>query len=269
MKTSRILAMFVATTLLATAIPASAAVALPNSMTALGDSVTRGFNACGWYTDCVAGSWSTGTNPSSHSHYLKIKAANPAIGNRVFNDARTGAKMAELPDQAKAAVSHGVDYLTILMGANDICTQSEALMTPVATYRKDLDTALATLKSGLPNATVYLLSLPDVRHLWSIAKDDSSARSFWSVAKICQSVLVNPTSTAQADVDRRGRVRQRTIDYNTQLQQACQAYGSRCVYDENRIFNYPFKFEQISRWDYFHPNAEGQKVLADITYRLH
>jgi hypothetical protein len=38
--------------LLLLADPAYAAVTPPNSMASMGDSITRGFNACGWYVDC-------------------------------------------------------------------------------------------------------------------------------------------------------------------------------------------------------------------------
>jgi hypothetical protein len=33
---------------------------LPRSMAALGDSISRGFDACGFYADCSFRSWSTG-----------------------------------------------------------------------------------------------------------------------------------------------------------------------------------------------------------------
>lgn len=239
---------------------------IPSSMSSLGDSITRGFNACGWYSDCTDRSWSTGGYASVNSHYLRIKAKNSAITGLNFNDARTGAKMADLNGQAQTAVSRGVQYVTILMGANDACTSTEAGMTPVSTYRAQLDAALATLKNGLPNAAVFVGSVPDVKRLWFIGKDNSSARSAWNGFGICQSMLANPQSTAQADVDRRNRVQQRVIDFNTQLAQACLAYGANCKYDGNANFNYQFVLSQVSGWDYFHPNTAGQQVLANISY---
>jgi lysophospholipase L1-like esterase len=245
---------------------ANAAPPIPSSMTALGDSITRGFNACGWFVDCTARSWSAGDYASVNSHYLRIQAKNAAITGFNYNDAKTGAKMIDLNGQATTAVSRGVQYVTILMGANDACTSDEASMTPVTTYRAQLDQALATLKNGLPNAAVFIASVPDVKRLWFIGKDSSSARNAWSAGKICQSMLANPTSTLQADVDRRARVQQRVIDFNTQLAQACTAYGANCKFDGNAVFNYQFVLSQVSTWDYFHPNTTGQAVLASVTY---
>ncbi|MER6596695.1 SGNH/GDSL hydrolase family protein [Micromonospora purpureochromogenes] len=238
----------------------------PSAMASLGDSITRGFNACGWYVDCTSRSFSTGDNSTVNSHYLRIRAVNPNIQGRNLNDARSGAKSADMYGQAGTAVSQGVGYVTMLIGANDACTSSESTMTPVATYRTNIDSALARLKAGLPNAKVLVISIPDIQRLWSVGKGSGSARTAWSAFGICQSMLANPTSTAQADVDRRTRVRQRVVDFNTQLAQACAAYGPNCDFDDNAVFNYPFALSQVSTWDYFHPNTSGQAVLAGVSY---
>jgi lysophospholipase L1-like esterase len=238
----------------------------PSSMASMGDSITRGFNACGWYVDCPSRSFSTGTTTSVNSHYNRILAKNPAISGRNFNDARSGAKVADMFGQAGTAVSQGVGYVTILIGANDACTSSEASMTSVTAFRASIDSALARLKAGLPNAKVAVLSVPNVWQLWNVGRTSSSARSTWSLFGICQSLLANPTSTNQADVDRRARVRQRVVDFNTQLAAACAAYGANCDFDDNAIFNFAFSLSQVSTWDYFHPNASGQTVLASVSY---
>ncbi|MFC6023204.1 SGNH/GDSL hydrolase family protein [Plantactinospora solaniradicis] len=238
----------------------------PNSMASMGDSITRGFNACGWYVDCPSRSFSTGDDASVNSHYLRIRAVNPAINGRNHNDGRSGAKSADMAGQAGTAVSQGVDYVTMLIGANDACTSSESSMTSVGTFRSNIDAALGRLKSGLPNARVFVISVPDIQRLWSVGRGSVAARSAWSLFGICQSMLANPTSNAQADVDRRNRVRQRVVDFNTQLAQACAAYGSNCAFDDNAVFNFPFALGQLSSWDYFHPNASGQQALANISY---
>ncbi len=249
---------------LLTASPAVAATPPPNSMASMGDSITRGFNACGWYVDCTSRSFSTGDYSSVNSHYLRIRAVNPNIRN--YNDAKTGAASADMYGQAGSAVSQGVEYVTMLIGANDACTGSESTMTSVATFRANIDSALNRIKAGLPAARVAVISIPDIYRLWYVGKDSSSARSAWSLFGICQSMLANPTSTSQTDVDRRARVRQRVIDYNTQLAQSCTAYGANCDFDDNAVFSYPFVLSQISTWDYFHPNTSGQAVLASVSY---
>src|SRR5436309_3121237 len=93
--------------------------------------------------------------------------------------------------------------------------------------------ALATVVSaaGPPAARVFVVSVPDIKRLWAIGKDNGNARFAWGAFGICQSMLANPTSTAAADTARRDRVRQQVIDYNVQLAQACAAYGANCKFD--------------------------------------
>lgn len=237
----------------------------PNSIASMGDSITRGFNSCGWYVDCTSRSWSTGDDSYVNSHRLRIAAINPNFSAQ-YNDAVSGARASDMAGQASNVVNQHVQYVTIEIGANDACTSSESAMTPVSTYRSQIDAALATLRGGLPDTKVFIASVPDIKRLWFIGKDSATARFYWWLGGICQSMLANPTSTAQADVDRRNRVRQRAIDYNTQLAQACAAYGPNCKFDNNAVFNYPFALSQVSGWDYFHPNRDGQRAFAAVTY---
>src|SRR5688572_13271785 len=97
----------------------------PNSMASLGDSITRAFNTGGLpFTDAAGNSWSTGTRSSVQSHYVRILAAEPAILERNFNDAESGAQMVDLDAQVSTVNKQNVAYITILIGANDLCTRT-------------------------------------------------------------------------------------------------------------------------------------------------
>jgi lysophospholipase L1-like esterase len=237
---------------------------VPASMASLGDSITRGFNACGWFFDCTSRSWSTGANDGVTSHYERLQAIDPTMSSRT-NLARSGAKMAELPGQAQGAVDRAVGYVTILMGANDACTSSEDAMTPVADFEASVTDAFAVLAGAAAPPAVLVSSIPDIHRLWEVGKDSSSARTAWSTYGICQSMLANPTSTADADVERRARVRQRVIDYNAVLAGVC-AQHDFCTDDAQMVFEFPFERSHLSSWDYFHPNTSGQNVLAEVTW---
>jgi lysophospholipase L1-like esterase len=247
-------------------ITAPAIVNYPGSIASTGDSITRAFNTGSIpFTDSAGNSWSTGTNSTVMSHYSRILIDHTPISGHSFNDAVTGAQMVDLNSQVQSAVTQGVAYVTILLGANDACTDTEAQMTPVATYRAQFQTALNTVTAGLPDARIFVLSVPNVYNLWFILKDDASARSTWNLFGICQSLLANPTSTAQADVDRRNRVKQRVIDYNTQLAQVC-ATSIHCKFDNNAAFNTNFVPSDVSTRDYFHPTIAGQAKIATVSY---
>jgi len=238
----------------------------PGSIASMGDSISRGFNACGFFMDCVGRSFSTGNDAGINSHYLRIRAKNAAIAGRSYNDARSGAKAADMPGQADKAVSQGAQYVTVLIGANDACTSSETTMTTVEAFRGSIDAALGKLKTGLPTARVLVISIPDLKRLWATGKDNADARNTWGLRGICKAMPATPGAPAAADAARRDRVRQRVVDFNTQLAQACAAYGRGCAFDGNAAFDYAFSLNQVSTWDYFHPNASGQAILAQISY---
>jgi lysophospholipase L1-like esterase len=247
-------------------VPSAALAAYPSSIAATGDSITRAFNT-GWIplVDWPSNSWSTGASATVNSHFRRILAANPAIAGRSYNDAETGADMGDLNAQAARAVAQRAEYVTILIGGNDLCASSEAGMAPVATFRAQFEAAMQTLSSGLPDARIYVVSVPDVYRLWEIYRTSLAARLVWTTAGICQSMLANPGSTAPADVARRARVRQRNIDYNTQLAQVCALY-IHCRYDANAAFETDFVRSDVSSLDYFHPTVSGQAKLAAVSW---
>lgn len=239
-------------------------VPLPRSMAALGDSITRGFDACDLFADCPNVSWSTGGQAGLASQYRLLAGRQPQLTGRAHNDARTGARAVDLEGQARQAVAQGVDYVTIMVGANDVCQPSEADMTPVAVFSAQIERALAVLRAGLPHAHVFVASIPNLFHLWQAGHDDSSAGFIWSLGLVCKSMLGDPTSLDPAATARRARVLQREVQDNAALRAACERRPA-CRFDGGAVFNAPISLDQLSRWDFFHPNAKGQAALAAIT----
>jgi lysophospholipase L1-like esterase len=247
---------------------AAQAVSYPDSMASTGDSITRAYNTGFFpYTDNTAGSWSTGTNTSVASHYARLLALNPAIRGKNFNYARSGARMADLNGQLMSVASRNVDYVTVLMGGNDVCTSSPATMTSVADFGAQFTLALDTFTSSSPNTRIFVASIPRVQRLWSTLKNNGTARVVWSLFGVCQSMLRNPLSTAAADVARRTAVDEREQAFNGVLESVCAAHP-HCLFDGNATFNYAFSTADISTRDYFHPSLTGQKNLAAGTWAV-
>lgn len=245
----------------------SAVTGYPSYLAAAGDSITRGYDADsqGSPGERLQYSWATGTSSTVDSFYLRLLAANPAISGQVANDAATGAKMADLQGQLQNAVSQHAQEVVILMGANDVCTSTEASMTPVATFKSEFSSAMSTLSHGLPDARISVLSIPSVYHLWQVLHTNATARFVWTLAGICQSMLANPNSTAQADVDRRNAVLAHEKQFNAALQSVCARYV-HCRWDGNVLFNYPFVASDANTLDYFHPSISGQTKLASVEW---
>lgn len=235
----------------------------PGDMAALGDSITQAMNSSGAsFGDHPENSWSTGYDARDgiSSHYERIKAKDSSISNQNHNFAVSGAKMADLAAQADKAVAAGADYVTILLGANDVCASSKDAMTSVEDYRAQFRAGADRLKAGLPaGAKVYVVSVPDVYQLWKLYDGDSRAESVWSTFKICQSMLSNGITESD-----RQFVRQRNVDFNAVLQEEAAAYGFH--FDGHAVFNYRFAKTDVSTLDYFHPSKAGQANLATVTW---
>jgi len=251
------------------ALASSAALAAyPNSMAATGDSITRAFNTCSFpFIDCPQNSWATGTEATVNSFYLRIRAVNRAIEGRAFNDARSGARMADLAGQIANVIRQRVEYVTIAMGANDVCTSEETTMTSVASFESSLRTALNNLTRELPAVKISLGSVPNVYWLWELLHTNRSAVSTWNSFGICQALLRNATSTSREDEERRLRVQRRNVEFNTVLRNTCATYAN-CEYDADTGYNYRFEAGEVSTRDYFHPSVRGQATIARIEFSL-
>ena len=242
--------------------PAWAAAPLPASMAAIGDSITRAYDVCCSYGDHPGQSWSTGATSYDGitSHYERIKQLNPAITGHAANDAVTGAKMAQAPGQATQAASQHARYVTILLGANDLCTSSAATMTSTDTFRSQFSQAMATLMAQDRKPYVFVSSIPNLYQLWQVLRGNSLARTVWAVANICPSMLGATRTEAE-----RQQVVAREQAFNQILADGCRQYAT-CRWDNWAVYNYQFSASQVSTLDYFHPSLSGQASLARVTW---
>ena len=239
--------MLAALLVLAIGVSSASAVKPPKVMAALGDSITRAFNAPN-FGDNPANSWSTGTNPAVNSQFLRIQAIDPGRNPVAFNDAVSGARMEHAQAQAANAVAQGADYVTIEMGGNDACKPTIAQQTPTATYRAQFQAAIDTIATGLPKAYIYVASIPNINTLHTIFTSpvpDPNALTRWSAFNVCQALLANPLSTAAADVQRRADFQAQVQAYNQQLAEVCGAY-KRCLYDGGAAYNTAFTTSDVA-----------------------
>lgn len=237
----------------------------PNSVAAVGDSITRGFDACAVLSDCPEVSWATGDSAEVDSLAVRLLGRTRAAGHS-WNYAETGARMADLPAQVAAAAAKRPQLVTVMIGANDACRSSTAAMTPVAEFRAGLRKAFATLREELPRAQVYVSSVPDLKRLWSQGRTNPLGKQVWKLG-ICPTMLGDADALDAAAVQRRDTVRKRVEAYNEVLEQVC-AKDRRCRFDGGAVYAYRFGTDALSQWDWFHPSVSGQARLAEIAYRV-
>jgi lysophospholipase L1-like esterase len=235
----------------------------PDSIAAVGDSITRGFDACAVLSDCPEVSWATGSRADVDSLAVRLLGAKAA--ERSWNYAVTGARMADLPGQMARAVTREPELVTVMVGANDACRATTAAMTPVSDFRADFEDAMRTVRKALPKTQVYVASVPSLKRLWEQGRTSPMGKQVWKLG-ICPSMLGDPDVLDAAANQRRDTVQDRVKAYNKVLKDVC-AKDERCRSDGGAVFDYRFGTRQLSQWDWFHPSVDGQARLAEIAYR--
>ncbi|MFE3638147.1 SGNH/GDSL hydrolase family protein [Streptomyces cellostaticus] len=236
----------------------------PDSIAAVGDSITRGFDACAVLSDCPEVSWATGGDAGVDSLAVRLLGVRGAAEHS-RNYAVTGARMADLPRQVAGAIAGRPELVTVMIGANDACRASVSAMTPVADFRADFEASLAALRTALPRTQVYVASVPNLLRLWSQGRTNPLGKQVWRLG-ICPSMLAEADDLGDAATRRREKVQRRVEEYNAALRAVC-AGDRRCRFDGNAVFDFRFGTDQLSRWDWFHPSRDGQARLAEIAYR--
>ncbi|MFD8724846.1 SGNH/GDSL hydrolase family protein [Streptomyces sp. NPDC059629] len=236
----------------------------PASIAAVGDSITRGFDACTVLSDCPEVSWATGTSDQVDSLAVRLLGRAKAADHS-WNYAETGARMADLPGQMADAAVRRPQLVTVMAGANDACRSSVRAMTSVADFRAQFEDAMDTLRKALPKTQVYVASVPNLKRLWSEGRTNPLGKQIWKLG-ICPSMLGDADDLTSAATLRRDRVQQRVEDYNKVLKAVC-AKDRRCRFDGGAVYEYRFGTDQLSHWDWFHPSTDGQSRLAAIAYR--
>ncbi|MEU9985349.1 SGNH/GDSL hydrolase family protein [Streptomyces sp. NPDC048045] len=236
----------------------------PDSIAAVGDSITRGFDACTVLSDCPEVSWATGSDAKVDSLAVRLLGVTGAA-ERSWNYAVTGSRMADLPEQMAQAATRSPELVTVMVGANDACRSSARAMTSVAGFRADFEEAMSTLRAALPKTQVYVASVPNLKRLWSEGRGNPLGKQVWKLG-ICPSMLRDADDLTHAAAVRRDKVQLRVEAYNAVLKDVC-AKDRRCRFDDNAVFDYDFDTEQLSHWDWFHPSRNGQARLAEIAYR--
>lgn len=248
---------------------------LPGSVAVLGDSISAGTGADGGGQGGLPGSerpensWATGGSAGLNSVWQRTVAISDGPVDR-FNLSENGRRSRDILGQVQGS-PEDIGQILIQIGGNDLCRPTVQEMTPVEEYRDNIDQALAWIDENRPDALVQINAVPDIFRLWELRRSNFLAIILWGTGIIpCQSLLASPTSTSSANMARRAQVRERGLEYNDELRDACEAYV-RCRYDDDATWlfsNDPTQFVSgdVSSQDYFHPSFQGQQKLAGVSW---
>jgi lysophospholipase L1-like esterase len=249
---------------------------LPALVGAIGDSLTVAFDADARLGPQPEHSWVVGTAADdgvvSHLERLRALGGHPAV----IVAARPGAAIATAAtqaatvlDAARALQGGETAYVTVELGANDLCGSSFADVTSVDAFRRAAAAAFELLQDGLPTGShLLVLSVPDVVRLRALVAAVPAARRLHRQYRVCESVLGQ-----DADPD---QLRDRIRHYNSVLSGLCDDLDRStvdCRHDipgdpARSLFDATFDLRDLSPLDYFHPSLVGQGRIADATWPL-
>lgn len=283
---------------------------LPESMAAIGDSITAGavaqFTTQSWYdpTDLIGLlyrllrakfkgsvepaqrkdlSWSTGSNRRLwvHSHYAMlsylaeshgragVKVNNAAVSSEDSGDALK--QLSKVLDWSVESTGKGSpDYVTILIGANDLCNDPGKLSTPTEVYRGRITKLIHEVLVRNQKSKVMVLELPNVNRVWEFARDKKLSRfknfqncsALWRQSNLCKSVLSDLSPAERSRSINQNREYNRVLR-ETVAQFAAQngRYGRDRVRLARGFYDQELKFDEFSI-DCFHPNYSGQSNMG-------
>lgn len=241
---------------LATFTPAAHAAAL--TLGAVGDSISAGTNTSrlGDNRDL---SWSTGTRAESDSHLkkLSLRYGQPVTGR---NEAVSGSTVHDLEPQITRVLAYRPDFLTITVGANDVCSWSATHSRELELFETTLQAHLQRIVDALPHIKIYVAAIPDMYNLWQIASQRSGCQSRWNLMRICPALLARDVS----ELDRQGFV-ERWRDANDAIEAVAGRFPNNVYFDPS-MAETRFEWQHVSTVDCFHPSVAGQNLLSEKTW---
>jgi lysophospholipase L1-like esterase len=231
-------------------------------MGALGDSITTAFNSYHLFSE-KDGSWSTGDEkyPDFESHKMKIeKLIEKPV--KAFNMAIPGATAESLVRQVKKLLRHAPkpDYVTILIGANDVCSWDSEFQEDLEDYKNNVIFAVKKIINANPHAKILLVPIPNMNRLYELGKYKESCRVVWDLIPLCK-----PLFDWNVTDNERGQFAERVKDINSKLKEISELYPSNAFYYEV-LEEVNFDEKHVSEIDCFHPSAYGQKMIAEYTF---
>lgn len=213
-------------------------------MAVLGDSASTAFNSERKWNN-LNNSWAGGR--SVNSHYNRLVKLMPDKNVRVINLAVPGVDSHDVVRQAKTAASVELDYVTILIGSNDLCRGLDG----IEGFRYRMYKAIKTLVDSSPDVKILLSSTPNIVQARHVAEDLVCDMVWTRVMEMCD-------------------VSSEDVFYESwwALNAVLDVIGQN---NDNVIFSDAVMLQQIepdsiSLIDCFHASKQGQEMISELTW---
>jgi hypothetical protein len=204
------------------------------------------------------GSWSAGTDPDVDSHSRRLTA----LGRRCCrwhhavearNFARAGFTVAQLAEQARRAEAAQARYVTVDLGAGDLCGG-----TPLAAFRMQFAAGVRAFRGGRLGGRMLVLSVENPVAHWRVVRADPAGARWLRTHRLCG--LGFDASAAQL-----APVARRAAALNAILDRVCFRLG--CLYDAGAHNRMPLSVRDFASGDYARLSIAGERKLAATEWR--
>ena len=248
-------------TLTATFFGAQVQGAKPYIVGVLGDSVSAGFNALR-YGDNREFSWAGGLDSQFQvqSHARKLQHLMPLRQIEVHNEAFVGADSKNMARQTARLLRVSPDYVTIGMGANDVCEWSEDYLASLGTYEASLVAAIEKIIAKNPDVKIVLAPVPSLRLMYELGRQRSGCQDKWETIGVCRPLLASGLT---------GEDRERFFARHQHLNQVIESTATRFARNvkfAHALADTVFEQSSVSPLDCFHPSISGQNLISDQSF---
>lgn len=282
---------------------------LPRRMAALGDSMTEGLFArysfesgisAGEVWEMIATlglsapsqrmlnfrrkfadrglSWSTGFQKDEFvmSHAERLQRHQKHLF--AMNFAESGAESWDLKYQVKHLLAEqeasglGFDYVTLLMGANDLLATRIDLVTTTEDFITNIESALFQILDANPSAKILLVGVPEFFEILHQTRDEIVTR-IWGYKITCddlRTTILGEKIAFDANHPEYEALIERFQDYQNALLELglyLEVYFPDARIKVLRNFRTAQRYQETISVDCFHPSYKGQGEIAESTWR--
>lgn len=232
----------------------------PLVMAAVGDSISVAFDA--WLPLANRPlSWSAGSDSfrrvKSHYHHLMSTHSAVTAHNLAVAGAPSSSVLEQMDVLRARLAGTKLDYLTVMVGANDVCSWPADYAPYLERYRKNIRETVNTARELNADVKVLLVPVPNMMRLYELGQAKGCGWK-WQIYPMC-----NPLFRAKSP-EERAAFAARTDALNAAMADVAAENADIARFAD--VKNVAFDSQDISWIDCFHPSTTGQQRLSDITW---
>ncbi len=225
-------------------------------------------------------SWATGDDHTDmvQSHFERI--ASLKSGVQSYNFSVSGSRVVDLIPQAdellatEARDNVVIDYILILIGANDLKREKiEEVTTPMA-YEAGIEAQLRKILTKNPHRSILLVGLPDIHEVFELSNNLKVMKILTKTYRCKEvretiygdSVIFNKNNIESYEASK--MIKKMYEQANDSIALKLSAEFPQANLRSIKDYRSPAKVVKTLATDCFHPSLWGQAIISEVTWGL-